>query len=181
MAFKKDKIMTNTTFVLEIKQLLRQAQANVVRQVNTVMVQTYFTIGKRIVEQEQLGKNNAKYGTYVIEILSNSLTSEFGKGFSKRNLELIRKFYLAYRNAKSPISQSLSWTHFLHLMRIENIDERQFYEIETINNNWSVRELSRQIDAALYQRLAISKNKKKVKELSVKGQVVESVTDAIKY
>lgn len=92
------------------------------RQVNTIIVQTYFLIGKRIVEQEQKGKTTTQYGANVLEVLSVNLTTEFGKGFSKRNLELIRKFYITYRNAKSPIAQSLSWTHYLHLMPIENKD-----------------------------------------------------------
>lgn len=91
-------------------------------QVNTIIVQTYFLIGKRIVEQEQKGKTTTQYGANVLEVLSVNLTTEFGKGFSKHNLELIRKFYITYRNAKSPIAQSLSWTHYLHLMPIENKD-----------------------------------------------------------
>lgn len=144
------------------------------------MVKTYFEIGKRIVEQEQQGNEQANYGTYLLETLSVELSKEFGKGFSKRNLELIRKFYLCYRNAKSPISQSISWTHYLHLMRITDENERTFYEIETIAGNWSVRELSRHIDSALYTRLALSKDKKKVRELSTKGQLIEHPTDAIK-
>ena len=137
-------------FLEEIRQLLRQARQGVLHQVNSIMVKTYFEIGRRIVEQEQNGHYQAVYGSYLLETLSVTLSKEFGKGFSKRNLELIRKFYLTYRIAKSPISQSLSWTHYLHLMRIEDEEERSFYELETASNNWSVRELSRQIDSALY-------------------------------
>jgi hypothetical protein len=91
------------------------------------------------VEQEQNGQDQAVYGSYLPETLSVTLSKEFGKGFSKRNLELIRKFYLTYRIAKSPISQSLSWTHYLHLMRIEDESERSFYELETASNNYSVQ------------------------------------------
>lgn len=146
---KVPEILIDHAFLEEIKLLLRQARQGVLHQVNAIMVKTYFEIGRRIVEQEQNGQYQAVYGSYLLETLSGSLSKEFGKGFSKRNLELIRKFYLTYRIAKSPISQSLSWTHYLHLMRIEDEAERSFYELETANSNWSVRELSRQIDSAL--------------------------------
>lgn len=167
-------------FVSEIRQLLIEARQSVLKQVNTLMVRTYYEIGKRIVEHEQQGNEQAGYGTYLLETLSVELSKEFGKGFSKRNLELIRKFYLCYRNAKSPISQSISWTHYLHLMRISDEKERAFYEIETIAGNWSVRELSRNIDSALYTRLALSKDKQRVRELVTKGQLIEQPADAIK-
>lgn len=129
------------SFIEQLKQLLRKAQQNALRSVNAIMVQTYFELGKSIVEEEQNGKAEATYGEYLLQNLSKELTKEFGKGYSKRNLELIRKFYLTYRFAKSPISQSLTWTHYLNLMRIENVEERAFYEIETVKNNWTVREL----------------------------------------
>jgi len=99
------------------------------------LVQTYFELGRRIVEKEQEGKEEAGYGEYLIQSLSEELTIEFGRGYSKRNLELIRKFYLTYKIAKSPISQRLTWTHYLHLVRIENEAERSFYEVETVQNN----------------------------------------------
>lgn len=92
----------------------------------------------------------------------------------------MRKFYLTYKIAKSPISQSISWTHYLHLIRIENEDERRFYEVETETNNWSVRELDRQINSSLFQRLSISKDKKGVIELAEKGQIIEKAIDIIK-
>ncbi len=177
---KLSDIPIDHAFLEEIKQLLRQARQGVLHQVNTIMVKTYFEIGRRIVEQEQNGHDQAVYGLYLLETLSVNLSKEFGKGFSKRNLELIRKFYLTYRIAKSPISQSLSWTHYLHLMRIEDEAERSFYELETAGNNWSVRELSRQIDSALYQRLALSTDKEKLKLLSKKGQILVRASDAIK-
>lgn len=167
-------------FIEEIRSLLLEARKTVLRQVNSLMVKTYFEVGKRIVEQEQQGNDQSDYGTYLLAHLSEELSKEFGKGFSKRNLELIRKFYVCYRNAKSPISQNISWTHYLHLMRISDEDERNFYEIETVAGNWSVRELSRNIDSALYTRLTLSKNKQKVKELATKGQIIEQPTDAIK-
>lgn len=177
----KNEIQNKTSsFVEQIKQLIKDAQIGVAKSVNSIMVQTYFELGRRIVEQEQEGKESSNYGDYIIERLSKDLTQEFGKGYSKRNLELIRKFYLTYKIAKSPISQSISWTHYLHLMRINNEEERRFYEIETEKNNWSVRELDRQISTSLYQRLLLSKDKKNVIKLAEKGQIIEKASDLIK-
>lgn len=122
---------TDKKFILEIQSLLREARSQIVKQVNITMVNTYFEIGRRIVEHEQKGEAYAGYGNYIIAELSKSLTASFGKGFSKRNIELIRQFYLTYRFAKSPISQSLSWTHYIRLMRISDEAERRFYEIDS--------------------------------------------------
>src|SRR5690554_6290171 len=118
------------SFIEQVKLLLRNAQQKTLRSINRLMVQTYYELGRQIVEHEQEGRGSAAYGEYLLERLSRELTSEFGKGYSKRNLELIRKFYLTYKIAKSPISQSLTWTHYLHLMRIEDQSERSFYEVE---------------------------------------------------
>lgn len=167
-------------FINDIKTLLSHARSTIARQINITMLNTYYEMGKRIVEQEQKGNVQAKYGDYLLSQLSESLSASYGKGFSKRNLELIRQFYLTYRNTKSLISQSLSWTHYVRLMRIEDEAERQFYEIESQNNHWSVRELNRQFDSALYQRLALSRDKEKIKELSTKGQVIEKPEDMLK-
>lgn len=167
-------------FISGIRVLLVEARQSVVKQVNATMIKTYYEIGRRIVEQEQQGKEVANYGDYILVRLSESLSGSFGKGFSKRNLELMRQFYLTYRIAKSPISQSLSWTHYIRLMRISDPDERRFYEIEAANNNWSVRELNRQFDSALYQRLALSRDKEAVKELAIKGQTIEKPEDISK-
>ncbi len=176
-----NKIQNKTnSFVAQIKQLIKDAQIGVSKSVNAIMVQTYFELGRRIVEQEQEGKDQADYGGFIIERLSHELTNEFGKGFSKRNLELIRKFYLTYKIAKSPISQSISWTHYLHLMRISKEKERNFYEVETVANNWSDRELTRQINSSLFERLHLSKGKKSVLELASKGQIIEKASDLIK-
>lgn len=167
-------------FISGIRVLLVEARQSVVKQVNATMIKTYYEIGRRIVEQEQQGKEVANYGDYILVRLSESLSGSFGKGFSKRNLELMRQFYLTYRIAKSPISQSLSWTHYIRLMRISDPDERRFYEIEAANNNRSVRELNRQFDSALYQRLALSRDKEAVKELAIKGQTIEKPEDILK-
>jgi predicted nuclease of restriction endonuclease-like (RecB) superfamily len=176
---KEIKVPLNS-FIEQVKQLLRKARQNAILSVNSLMVQTYFELGKRIVEEEQNGKAEATYGEYLLQNLSDELTAEFGKGYSRRNLELIRKFYLTYRFTKSPISQRLTWTHFLNLMRIDNEDERAFYEIETVKNNWSVRELQRQLESELYTRLTLSRDENKIRELSEKGLIIEQPKDAVK-
>ena len=156
------KTIIEGQFIDGIKELLEAARNNVVKQVNNTMLMTYFEIGRRIVEQEQKGESQADYGQYLLVRLSESLSGRFGKGFSKRNLELMRQFYLTYKIAKSTISQSLSWTHYIRLMRISDQKERASYEIEAANNSWSVKELNRQFDSALYQRLALSRDKDKI-------------------
>ena len=145
------------------------------------MTKTYFEIGKRIVEEEQKGKSRADYGKALLKNLSIELTKEFGKGFSVDNLENMRRFYLVYSKSETVSRKfELSWSHYIFLSRIKNEDERNFYEIEAIKNNWSLRELKRQFDSALFERLALSKDKQKVKELSQKGQVIQSPKDLIK-
>lgn len=177
---REQQIVTESSFIDGIGELLEAARSSVVKQVNTTMLMTYFEIGRRIVEREQMGASQADYGQYLLVRLSESLSGRFWKGFSKRNLELMRQFYQTYKIAKSSISQSLSWTHYIRLMRISDPKERVFYEIEAANNNWSVKELNRQFDSALYQRLALSRDKDKILELSKKGQVVERPEDILK-
>jgi predicted nuclease of restriction endonuclease-like (RecB) superfamily len=193
----------NEQLLNSVSLLIKEARNLIVRNVNTTMVYTYFHIGRMIVEEEQHGKDRAAYSESVLKELSGHLTKEYGKGFSHRNLEYFRKFYLLYTNrisqsliAKFDLdnqhfinSQSLiafseqfklSWTHYIQLMKIENIDERGFYEIESASNNWSVRELQRQFDSSLYERLALSKDKEGVKQLSSNGQVLEKPFDTLK-
>ena len=165
----------------EISNLLKEARKSIVSNINTTMTKTYFLIGKRIVEEEQNGNERAVYGENLIKTLSKGLTEEFGKGFSKTNLKQMKSFYIAYRKGQTVSDQfKLSWSHYLILMRMENIEERNFYEIESIQNNWSLRELRRQIDSALYERLVLSRDKEKVKELAFKGQVIEKPEDVVK-
>ena len=165
----------------EIHDLLYKARENIVSNINSTMTKTYFLIGKRIVEEEQNGNKRAEYGKNLIKILSEKLTKEFGKGFSQRNLEQMRTFYVRYSIPQTLSAEfKLSWSHYLILMRIENISTRNFYEIEAIQNNWSLRELKRQVNSALYERLVLSKNKEKVKKLSIKGQIIEKPQDIIK-
>lgn len=127
-----------------------------------------------LTEEEKIGKG-------VLKNLSVKLTKEFGKGFSATNLEQMRKFYKVYGISQTLSEEfKLSWSHYLILMRMENSNARQFYEIEAINNNWSMRELKRQVNSALYERLLLSKDKKKIMELSQKGQVIEKPNDIVK-
>ncbi|MCF2612738.1 PDDEXK nuclease domain-containing protein [Fusobacterium perfoetens] len=165
----------------EISNLLKEARKSIVSNINTTMTKTYFLIGKRIVEEEQNGNERAVYGENLIKTLSKRLTEEFGKGFSVTNLKQMKSFYIAYKKGQTVSDQfKLSWSHYLILMRMENIEERNFYEIESIQNNWSLRELRRQIDSALYERLVLSRDKEKVKELAFKGQVIEKPEDVVK-
>lgn len=134
-----------------------------------------------IVEEEQKGKERAEYGKQILKELSKRLNIEFEKGFSQRNLEQMRQFYLIYSKTQTLSAEfDLSWSHYLKLMRIDNEDERRYYQIEAYENNWSLRELQRQFDSALYERLVLSRDKKAVKELSEKGQIIEKAKDTIK-
>jgi predicted nuclease of restriction endonuclease-like (RecB) superfamily len=163
------------------EQLLKQAQTNIVQTVNMSMVITYFQIGRMIIEEEQKGKERAKYGLKLTRELSHRLSKEFGKGFSITNIQQMRNFYLIYQKQQTlSVKFNLSWSHYLKLMRIDDINERKFYEIESFKNNWSLRELQRQYDSALYTRLALSRDKKKVTEISEKGLILENPKDAIK-
>ncbi len=168
-------------FYNKVANLLKKARKSVVQTVNKTMVHTYFEIGRMIVEEEQNGKERAEYGKQILKELSKKLNAEFGKGFSQRNLEQMRQFYLVYSKTQTVSAEfNLSWSHYLKLMRIENEEERKYYQIEAYENNWSLRELQRQFDSALYERLVLSRDKKTVKELSVKGQIIEHPKDTIK-
>ena len=167
----------------KIASILEESRKFVATTVNTAMVQTYFEIGRLIVEEEQHGNIRAEYGKETLKNLSIKLTANYGKGFSQRNLEQMRQFYLVYSTQipQTPSAKfSLSYSHYLFLMRIDNPEERKFYEIESSQNNWSLRELKRQFDSALYERLSLSKDKEKVKSLAVQGQIIENPCDIVK-
>ena len=173
--------LTSNNIYQEIKELLYSAKNRVYQTINTTMTQTYFQIGKRIVEEEQGGETRAEYGKSLLKLLSVQLINEFGKGFSVDNLENMRRFYLAFQKSETVSRKfELSWSHYIFLTRIENIDERNFYEIESIENSWSLRELKRQFDSGLFERLKLSSDKQKVKELSLNGQVIQTAQDLIK-
>ena len=180
--------LVRTDLVERIEQLITEAKKRAVVAVNTAMVYTYYEIGRMIVEDEQKGITYASYGKETLKNISKHLVSKFGKGYSVDNLERMRKFYLIYSNSATPLRNSkstdlhftLSWSHYLKLMRIENSDERKFYEIEATENNWSLRELQRQFDSSLYERLVLSRDKEEVKALAHKGQIIEKPEDVVK-
>ena len=161
-----------------IEQLVINSRNKVYSTVNTEMLNLYWNIGKAIMEIQQ-GDERANYGDAVIEKLSEKLTAEFGKGFSKRNLERMRKFYIYFPIATT-VSSQLSWSHYLEIIKIEEKSKRSFYIKETINARWSVRELQRQIGSLLYERLLLSVNKDKILELAEKGQELKNSKDLVK-
>jgi DUF1016 N-terminal domain len=156
----------------KIAELIDLARRQVATAVNLTMVHTYFEIGRMIVEDEQQGKERAEYGKAVLKDLSQRLSDQFGKGFSIRNLEQMRQFYLTYSIPQTPSAElktprfQLSWSHYLVLMRIDNADERSFYELESAAGMWSLRELQRQYNSSLYERLALSRDKDQVRKLA---------------
>jgi predicted nuclease of restriction endonuclease-like (RecB) superfamily len=164
-----------------IKNLIKESQNRIITAITNTMSLTYFEIGRMIVEEEQKGELRANYGKQIIKTLSVKLTKDFGQGFSMRNIEQMRQFYIAYSIPQTVSAEfKLSWSHYLILMRISDENERRFYEVESIKNNWSLRELKRQLNSALYTRLSISKDKNQILELSTKGQIIEKPTDVIK-
>ena len=191
-----DVITIDKSFFENVLNVLDKARKNAKTAVNLSMVYAYYEIGKIIVEEEQRGKKRAAYGTQLVNELSAYLTRMYGKGFSVGNLKNIRQFYRVYSTdqiGETVFSQFenlpmvdtgrkffLSWSHYLKLMRIDNIDERHFYEIESVKNDWSLTELKRQYDSSLYERIALSTDKDKVYRLALEGQKFEKPQDVIK-
>ena len=201
---------SNDHLVEQIAALIENAKQHVVTVVNSTMIVTYYEIGRMIVEHEQKGASRAEYGKSVLKELSKNLTNRFGRGFSVDNLENMRRFYITYSNEVISVTPSresivqksetvsrlfeppttnlqtlsaqftLSWSHYLFLMRITNDKERKFYEKEATNERWSLRELKRQFNAALYERLALSRDKKAIAEISKQGMIVERPEDIVK-
>lgn len=190
-----DKLYLNTV------DLIQYARSLAVKQVNFIQLMTYYSIGRWIVEEQQEGSTRAKYGQQVIKNLSEKLLNEFGRGFSGDTLKNARKFYLIYKERISDtvfslfaieksetvfsllnedVPFQLSWSHYLQLMRIENANERNFYEIEAAKSNWSVRTLQRQYNSSLYERLALSKDKSDILRLSTEGNIIAKPQDIIK-
>lgn len=168
--------------VKEIKTVLETARSNVARQVNSELLNTYWNIGRIICEYEQSNPDRADYGKQTLKELAKTLTKEFGKGFSRANLYNMRLFYLTYEKIQT-LSGKLSWSHYCELLSISDEDKRSFYEKEAINSNWSVRELKRQIDSSLFERLLLSRgdeNKEQVMEMALKGNEINEPADIIR-
>ena len=142
--------------VSDVKIILDTARNNVAREVNNELIVAYWKIGEIIVRYEQNDSIRAAYGEQTLKHLSKTLTAEFGKGFSRSNLQNMRAFYLNYENCQS-LTGKLTWTHYCELLSILDKNKRSFYEKEAINANWSVRELKRQINTSLYERVLLSK------------------------
>ncbi|WP_301705042.1 YhcG family protein [uncultured Parabacteroides sp.] len=166
-------------FVGEIKQIIDSARANAVRSVDFCRVQMYWNIGKRIFEKEQQGKERADYGSYLIKNLSKCIAPYYGSGFSVRQLEMCRQFYRTYPIANTLRSQ-LNWTQYRLLIQIEDADKREYYELESANNNWTARETERQINSLLYERLLLSNDKEAVLAVARGQRIPESPTEIIK-
>ncbi len=154
-------MIINESIIAQVKKIISQSRDNAIRAVDTQRVLMYWNIGKIIFEEEQQGKERAEYGKYLIKYLSQQLQPEFGSGFSVRQLELFRQFYRTFPIANALYSQ-FSWTHYKLLIRIDNQDKREFYIAETTKNHWTVRQLERQINSQLFERLLISSDKESV-------------------
>ena len=204
---KRYALSSELDFYKQVSDLLAEARQFAKRQLDCTIVTAYYEIGRMIVEREQQGQKRAQYGTKLIKGLSEYLTGQYGRGFSVVNLQGIRKFYQVYapsiqqtlsakfKNGKSLIDVSavtaqkgqslsaqfnLSWSHYQILMRIEDESARCFYEIETVSQQWSVRQLQRQVGSSLYERLALSRDKDKVMTLANEGQTIQSPRDIFK-
>ena len=161
----------NNTMALEITNMVNEAKNNLAKEINKSITYVYWNIGRIIVKHENEDNNRLEYGKEVLKGLSKELTKLLGKGYSYTNLTYMRWFYNTYPDY-SKISESLSWSHYIELITIKDDDKRNFYEKECINSNWSVRELQRQLDTSLFERLLLSDgkaNKQKVLELSKEG------------
>ncbi|MDQ7796850.1 MAG: PDDEXK nuclease domain-containing protein [Spirochaetia bacterium] len=162
-----------------IGELLRQGREQAGQAVNTILVQTYWQIGRHIVEFEQKGSAKAEYGTELLDRLSRDLTAEFGKGFSRSNLIYIRKLYLAFPKSET-LSHELTWSHYFEILKADNDLEISFYTRQCEMEHWSVRELKRQMKSMLFHRLALSKDKEGVLEIARNGTEIQQPEDLIK-
>lgn len=192
------ELLMDSSFYENAANLIAESRKIVASTANTVICVTNFEIGRMIVQEEQRGQNRAKYGTTLLKTLSEYLTSQFGKGFSETNLRSFRKFYLTYQERieimpsdnteitnlaiqqKASAEFKLSWSHYQVLMRIQDKQMRQFYEIEALQGHWSVPQLKRQYHSSLYERLALSRNKEEVLKLANEGQIIEKPQDVLK-
>jgi predicted nuclease of restriction endonuclease-like (RecB) superfamily len=163
----------------KIGNTYQSAKSKIISAVNTEMLYAYWQIGKDIIEFEQGGKLKAEYGKQLLENLAKDLTLQYGKGFSRSNLNYMRLLYNKYPICET-LSHKLTWSHYYELLKVEDDLAREFYEKQSIAENWTIRELRRQKKTALFHRIAIGKDKEKILELSKKGQIIQSEEDFIK-
>ena len=168
--------------VQEIRTVLETARGNVARQVNSELLGTYWNIGRIICEYEQTLPERADYGKQTLKVLAKELTNAFSKGFSVSNIQFMRRFYQTYQ-IQQTVSVKLSWSHYCELLSISDPDKRSFYEKEAVHSGWSVRELKRQIESSLFERLLLSRgdaNKEQVLSLALKGNEITKPADIIR-
>ena len=163
----------------EIKQIINDARAHAIRSVDFCRVQMYWAIGQRIVEKEQQGKERADYGTYLIKRLAQEIEPEYGSGFGERQLKFCRQFYKTYPNGNALRSQ-LNWSQYRMLIQISDPDKREYYELEAVNEGWTGRQLERQINSMLYERLLFSNDKESVLAVARKERTPETPQEIIK-
>jgi len=179
MSSSKDISDTSSSnFYNNIKQILQTARNNAYKQVNFIMVESYWHVGQKIVEEEQNGEDRAKYGSFLIKELSIQLTSEFGKGFTLTNLKMMRQFYNSFSNSHTLCDQ-LSWSHYRLLIRVKSDKARTYYMEESAKSNWSVRALERQINTHYYERLLSSKVKQPVIDEAIQNTKDDNPTIGI--
>lgn len=171
--------MTETTLLSQIRGIIDSARINAVRSVDFCRVQMYWHIGQRIVEEEQGGEARAEYGKYIIRNLSKQLMPDYGSGFGVRQLEQARQFYIEYPIANTLRSQ-FNWSQYRALIQIADKDKREYYELEAANNNWTARELERQIHSHLYERLLLSNDKEAVLAVARRERVPQAPTEIVK-
>jgi predicted nuclease of restriction endonuclease-like (RecB) superfamily len=184
---------TQSNIVQDIRELIFKARTLAVRNINAIQVVTNFEIGRRIIEEEQKGATRAEYGKQILFELSANLTAEFGSGFSERNLRNMRKFYLEYKERSEQIWQTasaksgdlpqpflLSWSQYVFLIGVKDINARRFYEIEAAKDGWTLPELNRQFNSGLYERLALSRDKESARKLAQDGLVISKPQDMLK-
>ncbi|MDR1287742.1 MAG: PDDEXK nuclease domain-containing protein [Treponema sp.] len=170
------------SIVSQIKELLAKSRSAIAHEITSYQLKTYWEIGRIIVEHEQKGTIKAEYGKQLLRELSKKLISELGRGFSVSNLQFMRRFYLEYQ-IQQTLSGKLSWSHYCELLIVSDKDKRAFYERECINSAWSVRELKRQIETSLFERLLLSEgktNKETVLALSRQGIAISKPEDILK-
>lgn len=166
-------------FVDEIRGIIDQARNHAARSIDNTRVLMYWNIGKRIFEKEQQGKDRADYGSFLLRTLSKNLAPAYGSGFSVRQLEMCRQFYRTYPIANTLCSQ-LNWSQYKLLIAIPDKDKREYYQLEAVNEGWSKRQLERQINSMLYERLLMSNDKESVLAVARKERTPESPLEIIK-
>jgi predicted nuclease of restriction endonuclease-like (RecB) superfamily len=166
-------------FVSDIRDIITTAKTNAIRSVDFQRVMMYWKLGERILVEEQQGKERAEYGSYLLQNLAQQIEPDFGSGFSVRQLERARQFYRTYP-ITSAVRTQFNWSQYKLLIHIDNGDKREYYEYETLHNHWTGRELERQINSGLYERLLMSNDKKSVLEVAKRERIPENPSEIIK-